>query len=110
MNQSITIDRPKKEAINQKTGTTSTDSQWHQIAINIVKRFQSSCYLELRRIQCESCGGILVLRGQVSSYHLKQVAQEEVRAFEQMARIVNKLEVVYSRDKLAVPPFDGPCL
>ncbi len=54
---------------------------------------RKSGYLGLRSVSCESHGNVLVLRGRVSSYYLKQLAQELVRRIEGGGMIVNKLEV-----------------
>jgi hypothetical protein len=34
-----------------------------------------SSYLELRNVDCDYTGGVLTLRGRVSSFHMKQIAQ-----------------------------------
>jgi len=54
----------------------------------------SSEYREVRALACETCEGILVLRGQVSSWHQKQVAQEILRHLSGIRKIVNNVEVV----------------
>ena len=54
----------------------------------------SSMYREVRGLACETCDGILILRGQVSSWHQKQVAQETVRHTPGIRMIVNYVEVV----------------
>jgi osmotically-inducible protein OsmY len=58
-------------------------------------RFRSCRNFELQRLLCEFRAGILTIRGHVSSYYLKQLAQETVRSLEGVMRIVNRLEVVY---------------
>ena len=42
-------------------------------------RLRKSGYHELQLVSCEFHEGVLTLRGRVSSYHLKQVAQELIR-------------------------------
>lgn len=54
----------------------------------------SSEYREVRGLVCETCEGILILRGQVSSWHQKQVAQETLRHLSGIRKIVNNVEVV----------------
>lgn len=71
----------------------------YTIAIAAVQRLHSSHNMELKRIQCEARTGTLNIRGQVSSYYLKQLAQELVRPIAGVDRIVNhiiinKLETV----------------
>jgi hypothetical protein len=36
--------------------------------------FRESPYHELRRLECDACDGALTVRGQLSSYYLKQLA------------------------------------
>lgn len=58
----------------------------------IEDRLRRSSYLALQEISCEVRGGVLHLLGRVSSYYLKQVAQDlasQVAA----GRFVNAIEV-----------------
>jgi len=64
-------------------------------------RFKSSKYSEIRSLECEFSEGILFLRGRVSSYYLKQLAQEVVRSLEGIEKIVNDVEVAYSNAVLS---------
>ena len=48
---------------------------------------------EIRRIRIVATDETIVLRGVVSSYYLKQLAQESLRASADGRRIVNLLEV-----------------
>ena len=52
-----------------------------------------SGYHELHLVSCEFHEGILTLRGRVSSFHLKQVAQELVRQMDGAEEVNNRLEV-----------------
>jgi osmotically-inducible protein OsmY len=58
------------------------------------RRLRSSSYPALRNISCEYLNGVLVLRGCVETYYLKQVAQEVVAHLEGVGRIDNQLQVV----------------
>jgi hypothetical protein len=51
-------------------------------------------YHALRRISCEYQEGALILRGEVPSYYLKQMAQTAVAPVGGAARIVNHIDVV----------------
>ena len=51
----------------------------------------SSDYGEIRCLECEAQAEVLILRGQVTSWHQKQVAQENVPGF---IKILNFVEVV----------------
>jgi osmotically-inducible protein OsmY len=48
---------------------------------------------ELWRVDGEFSDGIATLRGSVSTYHLKQLAQEIARRVEGVQQVVNRLEV-----------------
>ena len=53
-----------------------------------------SAHPALRRLRIEETDTSLVIRGQVSSYYLKQLAQETVKALRGPRRLVNHVEVV----------------
>jgi hypothetical protein len=67
----------------------------NETAATAIYRFQSCHNYEIRRLRCESHEGMLIIHGQVSSYYLKQLAQETIRYVVGDSRIVNRLEVVY---------------
>jgi len=56
-------------------------------------RLRKSGHFGLRSVSCESRQGVLVLRGRVSSYYCKQLAQELVRRINGAETIVNRVEV-----------------
>ena len=56
-------------------------------------RLRKSAYHGLRLIACEFHEGVLSLRGRVSSFHLKQIAQTLVRGLDGVGEINNRLEV-----------------
>ena len=60
-------------------------------------RLRQSGYLQLHLVSCEFHEGVLTLRGRVSSFYLKQVAQTLIRGLDGVGEINNRLEV-------AVPP------
>ena len=55
--------------------------------------FRESPHLVGRNLRVESEEGNVVLRGRVSSYFQKQMAQETVRAIDEVVSIENQLEV-----------------
>jgi hypothetical protein len=57
-------------------------------------RLRRSGYPALQHISCESCAGVLTLRGHLPSYYLKQVAQTVVALIEGVDRIDNQIEVM----------------
>ena len=54
---------------------------------------QKSSIPELRRVRIQESDDLIVLRGTVSSYYFKQLAQESLRSVAEDRRIVNLLEV-----------------
>jgi osmotically-inducible protein OsmY len=50
-------------------------------------------YFSLRGVQCEFDEGVLILRGRVPSFYLKQVAQTLVRGVPGVERVANQLQV-----------------
>jgi osmotically-inducible protein OsmY len=64
------------------------------IARDALRFLRSSNYSELRTIQCESRDDVLILRGQVSTFFMKQLAQERIRSMEGVRAVINDLQVV----------------
>jgi hypothetical protein len=58
------------------------------------KCLQDSSYPELRTIDCDFVDGVLTLRGRVSSFHMKQVAQVIAARVADVECLVNHLEVL----------------
>ncbi len=52
-----------------------------------------SVYRALRGVVCQYDRGAIILRGRLSSYYEKQLAQESVRGLQGVERIVNEIEV-----------------
>jgi osmotically-inducible protein OsmY len=57
-------------------------------------RLRNSPYACLRTLSCDLEGGGLVLRGRLSSFHHKQLAQETVRRLAGVRQIINETEVI----------------
>jgi hypothetical protein len=56
---------------------------------------RSSRYSALKHVSCDYRGGVLVLRGRLPTYYLKQMAQEVVaRQVKGVGRLENRIEVV----------------
>ena len=56
---------------------------------------RSSRYSALKHVSCDYQGGVLVLRGCLPTYYLKQIAQEVVaHQLGQAGRLENRIEVV----------------
>ena len=56
-------------------------------------RFERSPYLPLRKIRCYLHDGVLLLRGRVPTYYLKQLAQTIGHSLPGIRQVVNELEV-----------------
>jgi osmotically-inducible protein OsmY len=54
---------------------------------------RKSPYHDIRWVSCEYDHGILFLRGRLSSFHQKQVAQEAVARGKGVNQVVNEIEV-----------------
>jgi osmotically-inducible protein OsmY len=58
------------------------------------ERLRNSSYSALRTISCEYHEGVLILRGRLHTYYLKQLAQEAVREMDGVLEIANQVHVV----------------
>ena len=54
---------------------------------------RSNPYLTLKSVSCDYLHGVLVLRGCLPTYYLKQLAQEVVGGLEGVERIDNQIDV-----------------
>ncbi len=57
-------------------------------------RLMKSPYWELHQVSCSSRKGVVTLRGRVSCYYLKQLAQEFVGKLSAVVEVDNRLNVV----------------
>src|SRR5690349_12169223 len=69
------------------------ESDWNDLADIARTCLQTSAHRALRFLKCECGQGILILRGRVSSYYDKQLAQESVRHLPGLKALVNVIEV-----------------
>ena len=103
MNQLMTIERvDRTDHVKRKTALPIRDNlinvtRWDEVAVAAQHSLRSCQNFELKRLLCEVENGAIILRGQVSSYYLKQLAQEAVRSLAGVHRVANRLEVVYVR-------------
>jgi hypothetical protein len=59
------------------------------------RSLRSSRYPALKSVSCDYQGGVLVLRGCLPTYYLKQMAQEVVaHQFDKGERLENRIQVV----------------
>jgi hypothetical protein len=59
-----------------------------------MQRIQRSAYLPLRNLSCDCRQGVLVIRGRVPTYYLKQLAQTLISGLEGIREVENLIEVV----------------
>lgn len=64
---------------------------------DIQDRFHRSPYLPLRYIECRLVDGVLVLRGRVPTYYLKQLAQIIGHSLKGIRHVVNELHVDFPK-------------
>jgi osmotically-inducible protein OsmY len=64
------------------------------VAHLVERRLRSHSYPALREISCEYRDRVLVLRGRLPTYYLKQVAQTVAGGVEGVERVDNHIEVV----------------
>jgi osmotically-inducible protein OsmY len=64
---------------------------------DIQDRFNRSPYLPLRYIECRLDDGVLVLRGRVPTFYLKQLAQTIGHSLRGIHRVINELRVDFPK-------------
>lgn len=64
-----------------------------KLRAEVEERLRSNAVTQLRDIACEAQGQVIVLRGQVDSFYLKQLAQETIKQLESRAMILNLVAV-----------------
>jgi osmotically-inducible protein OsmY len=64
------------------------------LASRIAKALQATGYLPLRNLHVVAADGIAILRGIVSSYYMKQIAQATASGVRGVSDVHNELEVV----------------
>lgn len=65
----------------------------HDVEQAAIHRLRERPFLPESRVSCQFDAGVLLLRGRLSSYYHKQVAQEAVKGIEGVTDIVNEIEV-----------------
>jgi osmotically-inducible protein OsmY len=64
-----------------------------EIAASAKECLRASPYKAFAGVSCQCEHGVLLLRGRVSSFHHKQVAQEAVARVSGVTQVVNEIEV-----------------
>jgi osmotically-inducible protein OsmY len=57
------------------------------------ERLRNARHIAFQGVACSFEGGVLVLRGVVESYYLKQLAQSLVRTLDNVSRVENSIRV-----------------
>lgn len=71
-----------------------SNAENESIAKSVKECLRSHAYKELRSLSCEFCNGIVTLRGEVTTYFNKQLAQESVRRLVSVEVIINAVAVL----------------
>jgi hypothetical protein len=69
------------------------------VAVRAKSALLRSRIFDLRRLAVEQDGEAIVLRGRVSSFYHKQLAQEVVRNAVEGAAVINAIRVIYVADR-----------
>jgi osmotically-inducible protein OsmY len=91
----------------EATHTTLISSMDDMITVAAEAKLLSSHYAEIRRVSCRFQEGTLTLRGYVSRYYLKQIAQNVVSQLAGVVEIDNQVQVSACRGKVRT---GLPCL
>lgn len=77
--------------MNSETAGTVSQAPPKELAERCLR---GNSHLSLKTITCEYLSGVLILRGFVGTYYLKQVAQTAVSQLDGVERIDNQIQVV----------------
>jgi osmotically-inducible protein OsmY len=58
------------------------------------ERLQNNPYTARQGVSCDCDRGVLRLRGRLSTFYQKQVAQEAIKGLEGVVEVVNEIEVI----------------
>jgi hypothetical protein len=89
------IDADGPQATNvwpDQQANQAVDGRWRALD-DVRSCLESSNYVSIRKLDCQLEDDLLVIRGTVPSYYLKQLAQELVRRLGLPQRIVNLARV-----------------
>ena len=74
---------------------TEPDTQRPELQVEAERVLRCGPYPALKKLSCDYRGGVLVLRGCLPSYYLKQIAQEVVaHQVRGVGRLDNQIQVV----------------
>jgi osmotically-inducible protein OsmY len=73
---------------------SSFSTPYHDVTERARERLRQSPHLSVRSVSCEFDRGVLRLRGRLSSFYHKQLAQEAVARLSGVMEVVNEVAVV----------------
>ncbi len=73
---------------------SSFSTPYHDVTERARERLRQSPHLSVRSVSCEFDRGVLRLRGRLSSFYHKQLAQEAVARLSGVREVVNEVAVV----------------
>lgn len=76
-----------------ETVGTASQSKAEELAEHCLR---SATHPALKNVTCDYANGVLVLRGRIPTYYLKQLAQAAVAQLEAVERMDNQIEVISS--------------
>jgi osmotically-inducible protein OsmY len=89
----MSLSKEVSRALDSRETKVPLVKQRQAIEALVEARMRQSGYYELREVSCDFHEGVLTLRGCVTSYHLKQLAQSLALSLEGVEELNNKLEV-----------------
>ncbi len=96
----LTNEQEAKVALQGRSKSKLAIQREMQILQLARERLEATKIYELSRLHCELQGDALVIRGNVSSFYLKQLAQEAVKSMPGIRRIINQTDVVDRVDRI----------
>jgi osmotically-inducible protein OsmY len=72
---------------------SSFSTPFHDVTETAQERLRQSPYMPVRSLSCEFDRGVLRLRGRLSSFYQKQLAQEAVAGLSGVEQVVNEVVV-----------------
>lgn len=81
-------------AQDKKSAATARREREQEVEAQAIVELRKSAYHPVRHVLCEVCKCVLILRGRVPSYYMKQIAQTVVRHLLESGMVLdNQLEV-----------------
>lgn len=96
----MSLTRERKRLGDSSKQSLSSLSEKEIVEANAKSRLRRSCYYQVQWVSCEFHEGVLTLRGQVSSYYLKQIVQTLVLRMDGVDEVNNRVEVFDAANRL----------